>query len=212
MPKLNLDNPVFRAMGKLGDLLILNLAWALCCLPVVTAGASTTALFYVARRLAAGEDCMIWHDFFHSFRQNLRQATAAWLLLLAIAALFAANLWSAFHTPGAVGNVFRGTSAVLCVLWLAVAGNAFALLARYEYAVVRLLVDALIFSVTHPACGGAAVGLALWLPLLGWYDTAAALYLLLPWTLVCGSLSALLLSALQLPVFQKIENERKEAS
>ncbi len=106
MPKLNLDNPVFRAMGRLGDLLILNLTWALCCLPVVTAGASTTALFYVARRLAAGEDCMIWLGFFHS---------------------------------------------------------------------VRLLMDALIFSVTHPACGGAAVGLALWLPLLGWYDTAAAL-------------------------------------
>ena len=45
MPKLKIDNPFFRFMGKLGDLVILSVLWLLCCLPVVTIGASTTALF-----------------------------------------------------------------------------------------------------------------------------------------------------------------------
>lgn len=76
MPKLNLDNPVFRIMSRLGDLFLLNLLWAVCCLPVITIGASTTALFYTARKMAAGEEYLLWQDFFHSFRLNLRQSTA----------------------------------------------------------------------------------------------------------------------------------------
>ena len=211
MPKLNLDNPLFRAMGKLGDLFLLNLLWMLCCLPVVTVGASSTALFYVARKIAAGEDYLLREDFFHSFRQNFRQATAAWLALAAAGVLFLFSLWSAFHTPGAAGNVFRGTSIALCLLWLIVAGNAFALLARYEYSAARLLTDALIFGVTHPVSGASAIGAALWLPLLAWADAAAALYLFLPWMMVCGAASAVLLSAAQLPGFRKIEARREEA-
>lgn len=101
MPKLNLDNPVFRIMNRLGDLFLLNLLWAVCCLPVITIGASTTALFYTARKMAAGEEYLLRQDFFHSFRLNLRQGTAVWLLLAAAAALFTANLWGAFSIPPA---------------------------------------------------------------------------------------------------------------
>ena len=38
------DNKVLQALAAVGDLMALNLMWILCCLPVVTAGASTTAL------------------------------------------------------------------------------------------------------------------------------------------------------------------------
>ena len=34
--------PVFSFMGKLGDVVLLNLTWLLCCLPVLTIGASTS--------------------------------------------------------------------------------------------------------------------------------------------------------------------------
>ena len=43
----NYDNPVWRFIGKLGDLVLLNLLWLICCIPVFTAGAATTAVYYV---------------------------------------------------------------------------------------------------------------------------------------------------------------------
>lgn len=107
--------------------------------------------------------------------------------------------------------MLRGISAALCLLWFPAAGNAFALLARYEYSTRRVIADALRMGITHPTTGGGAVALALWLPLLFRLDPAAALYLLLPWLLVCGALSALLLSSLQLPVFRKLEERRETA-
>lgn len=47
----NYDNPVWRFIGKLGDLILLNLLWLICCIPVFTAGAATTAVYYVTLKL-----------------------------------------------------------------------------------------------------------------------------------------------------------------
>ena len=55
----SIDNPFFRLMGAIGDLVVLNILWLLCCLPVVTAGASTLALFAIVHKIAAGEDYRI---------------------------------------------------------------------------------------------------------------------------------------------------------
>lgn len=211
MPKLNLDNPVFRAMSWLGDMVFLNLLWVLCCLPLVTAGASTAALLTVARRLVSGEICRIGRDFFHAFRLNWRQATKTWLILAAAGVLFAADLLITFQMPGALNNLLRGTSAVLCVVWLTVTGNAFALLARYEYGSVRVIADGALLALKKPLSGMVTVVLALWLPLLLLYDPATALYLLFPWLLVGGSVWALALSATLLPTFRQMEGEKGDS-
>ena len=34
----NLDNPIWRFMGKLVDVFILTLLWAVCCIPIITIG------------------------------------------------------------------------------------------------------------------------------------------------------------------------------
>lgn len=207
MPKLNLDNPVFRAMGWLGDMVLLNLLWVLCSLPLVTAGASTAALLTVARKLAGNEACRIGRDFFQAFRLNWKQVTKTWLILAAAGLLFAADLFISFRMPGALGNLLRGTSAVLCIAWLAVAGNTFALLARFEYGAVRVIGDGGLMALRKPLSGVVTAVLALWLPLLMMYDPVTGFYLLLPWMLVGGSVWGLALSAVLLPVFRQMEGE-----
>lgn len=52
----NYDNPVWRFIGKLGDLVLLNLLWLICCIPVFTAGAATTAVYYVTLKLVRDDD------------------------------------------------------------------------------------------------------------------------------------------------------------
>lgn len=51
----NYDNPVWRFIGKLGDLILLNILWIVCSIPVFTIGASTTAVYYVTLKLARDE-------------------------------------------------------------------------------------------------------------------------------------------------------------
>ena len=47
----NLDNPFMLALNKLADLIILNFLTMICCIPVITIGASMTALNYVALKI-----------------------------------------------------------------------------------------------------------------------------------------------------------------
>lgn len=124
-PLLKTDNPVFSFMGKLGHVVLLNVIWLLCCLPVVTAGASTTALFYVARKIAVDEDYRVCRDFFRSFKANWKQTTVLWIPLLAALAVAASNLWIGLHTDSGLGNLCRGVGAVLLLLWLMEVGFAF---------------------------------------------------------------------------------------
>ena len=88
----NYDNPVWRFIGKLGDLILLNLLWVVCSIPIITIGASTTAVYYVTLKLVRDEDDSTIRSFFHSFKSNFKQATLIWILLMAVGAVLGLSL------------------------------------------------------------------------------------------------------------------------
>ena len=80
---LNPESPAMRFLTKIGYTIILNLLWFLCSLPLFTIGASTTALYAVMQKLVRNEESGIASAFFTAFKQNFKQATKIWLVLLA---------------------------------------------------------------------------------------------------------------------------------
>ncbi len=79
----NLDSPFMQTLSKIADLMILNVITLLFCIPVVTAGAALTAMNYVTLKMARNEECYIFRSFLKSFKENFKQATIIWLMLLA---------------------------------------------------------------------------------------------------------------------------------
>ena len=55
MDFLKIDSPFMKFLGTMADLMILNMLTVLCCVPIVTAGASFTAMHYVLQKLVRGE-------------------------------------------------------------------------------------------------------------------------------------------------------------
>ena len=72
---LNPDNPVMQFITKIVTTVYLNILWFLCCLPIFTAGAATTALYYVTLKMVKNEEGNITKAFFHSFKENFKQGT-----------------------------------------------------------------------------------------------------------------------------------------
>ena len=85
---LNPDNPVMQFITKIVNAVYLNILWFFCSLPVFTIGASTTALYYVTLKMVKNEEGNITKAFFHSFRENFKQGTVIWLILLGFGILF----------------------------------------------------------------------------------------------------------------------------
>ncbi|SEG23013.1 Uncharacterized membrane protein YesL [Eubacterium ruminantium] len=95
------DNPVWRFFILVGKIWWLNILWLVCSLPIVTIGASTTALIYGCMKLRKDEGYPT-NNFFKSFKENFRQATALWLIYLIVGAAIIAGLifWNYSTMPG----------------------------------------------------------------------------------------------------------------
>lgn len=95
----SLDSPVVQFFMRVGNLIYLNILWILCCIPVVTIGASTTALYRVTLDMAAKKESTIIIRFFTAFRENFKPATKVWLILLLPTAVTFMNTWLFFFGP-----------------------------------------------------------------------------------------------------------------
>lgn len=78
------DGKFFRIMGKAADLMVLNLFWIISSLPVITAGASTVALYSVTMQMTGNTEGYIRKEYWKSFFMNLKQATISWLIFLTV--------------------------------------------------------------------------------------------------------------------------------
>lgn len=117
MKKMNIDNPFFNFMGRLADIVLLNLLFLLCSLPVVTAGASLAALYQACDDMAEGEFVSAFRNFFGAFRRNLKNSIRIWLIFLFTGALL---IFDFIFLGGAGGKEWRLVGAgvgCLLVLW-----------------------------------------------------------------------------------------------
>lgn len=81
---LDQDGPVMRALSDLSTLIFLNILTMLFCVPVVTAGASLAAMHYVIMEMIEERGGSLLSEFWKRFRENLKNATPIWLIILAV--------------------------------------------------------------------------------------------------------------------------------
>ena len=139
-----MDGPVMRAMSDLSTLVILNLVTMLCCLPVVTAGASLSAMHYILMQMPDEQVGHVIPAFFRQFRGNLRCSTLPWLILLAAGALFYMDyrvFGSGDMNRALVIPAYAGMGVVLLLyVWM------FPLLARFDNTVAATLRNTMILA------------------------------------------------------------------
>lgn len=144
----NLDSPLMQMLTRVGDLIILNALFLLCCIPLVTIGASTAALQKVTQSIVFDEDRSIAKDFFRAFRENFRQATALWLMMVIFGAAMACNdlLISGF-VAGTLATVLKSVLVVALALVAVLAAYMFPLMVRYTNTLREHATNALILAV-----------------------------------------------------------------
>ena len=137
-------------MSKVADLCILNIICVVCCIPVITAGASITAMYYVTLKMVRNEEAYIVRSFFKSFKQNFKQATIINLIMLA-------DRFGSLCRPECVeSNAGRSRTDLscylygicadlLCILFLYV----YPVLARFYNTIKNTIKNALFMAIRH---------------------------------------------------------------
>lgn len=150
MSKLfDLNNPLMRGLTDIFNLILLSVLWLICCIPVVTIGPATAALYYVVQKMLRLENRGILRCFFGSFRENLKQGILLTLILGVAAAVMYYDFIFSYMVGEALGTALRVVFAIMAAVWLMVVCYAFPLQAQFQNSVRNTLKNALLLSLVH---------------------------------------------------------------
>lgn len=202
----NQEGPVMRALTDLSTLVFLNILTMLFCIPVVTAGASLAAMHYVIMEMIEDRGGSLAPEFLKRFKENLKNATPVWLILLAAAAF----LYADYRIIGG------GQAGLPKAMLIPIYAGMFVLAAVYVYVIP---LTAKFVYTTGAAFRNAAILAAAYFPrtiLMVLISAAlpALLYnvtRLLPlFFLLAISLPAYFCALLYMPVFEKMMGKKED--
>lgn len=149
MNLLNEENPVHIFLNIIGDIVIANLLFLFCSIPIVTIGPGLTALYHCMLRTVKGNNNGTVKTFFRAFKEGFLQSVFVWLSFLAAFALLAVNIRFLLQTGSGAGRVLFYLSgaalALLAILFLYI----FPVIAAFSDPLPRLLRNAFLFALTH---------------------------------------------------------------
>ena len=138
-----------RFLGRIGDIIILNLIFVVTALPVVTVGMALSALYTVAMKLARGEDPSVLREYIRAFWRNRKPATICWLIMAAAGALIFLDFRLAGAFGGTLYTVVRLLLAMIFGVWMLTFLYLFPYIARFENTVFHSVKNALFLSAAH---------------------------------------------------------------
>lgn len=145
----NPEGSIMKALSRIADLAILNVLWLICCVPVVTAGAATTALFSVTLKMVKNEESYIFREYMKALRRNFKQSTIIWVILLAAMLVLGTDYYimcqwdSQLRYPMLTVIILAGLVLLFVELYI------FPLVAKFENTIKEYFKNAALMSVRH---------------------------------------------------------------
>ena len=153
------DSKFSQLFVKLSYACWLNMMWMICSLPIITIGASTTALYSVTLKIADETESNITRQFIHAFRSNFKQSTRLWILLLIAGLLIGGDFYVVMHmrsmSTGIMAIIWTLNLALLIavsIIYVVVLIYIFPLIARVENTDQAMLKNSLLIGIHYLFC------------------------------------------------------------
>lgn len=206
----NMDSPIMRFLSRVCDLMILNFMCLICCIPIVTIGASFTALYTVTMKMVRGEESYIFKGFLKAFKENLKSATPIWLIMLVLGLLIFADYRATGFLPGTMGTVFKVLIGVVVTFYVLLLTYIFPYVARFENNIRNSIKNALLISILNLPQTILLVCIPVGLIFITMFNSTTLVYGSLFWFLLGVSFIAFTQSYVFRKVFAKYEPQEEE--
>lgn len=148
----NPENGFFTFMGKVFDMLVLNLLWLVLCIPIVTIVPATTALYYAVVKVIRRERSYALKEFWRSFRANFRQGAAFSMMAVVAAVVLVIDFryaWQLMLEQNTSGSLMLGIFLVIGLILSGILVYLCPILSRFEMKVSGHLKTAFFMSSRH---------------------------------------------------------------
>jgi len=200
----DLNSPHMIFLSRAADLVILSFLWFICCIPVVTIGPASSALYYVVLKIVRKEDVRVTACFFKGFRENFKQGVAySFIFVIAGVVLFMDYILTA-GMEGTTGMICSVCFFVMGVWMLCTMFYTFPLQAQFYNTVRQTLINAM-FLASRRFLTTIVVFALNMLPVIVAFVSLRGFILILPvWVLLAPGLIAYLCSMLFVKIFDPL--------
>ena len=154
----SLDGAFNKYGGILADTIILSLLWFFFSLPIITIGASTSAVFYVSTRRIADREGYITSDFWFAFKANFKRGTALWVMVALVMVLIYVNILN-IGVVGRMSMVILPAQIIIAVQIMLMCVYLFPLTARFDMGLKQTIKSAFFMANRHLLTSLTCVGL-----------------------------------------------------
>lgn len=144
--RINLDGPILRTLTLIFDVTVTTFLFLLCCLPVVTIGAASAAMYATMIALAGDRCTSVVRYYCDAFRSNFKQATMLLFPVLLIGAVVAIDIvvcWGFEMESSIILAVMQGLTVFCTCLYTAMSIYIFAGIAVYRVTWKQAMMNAL---------------------------------------------------------------------
>jgi len=204
----NLENPIFQMLSRVGDMIIANVLFLICSIPIFTIGAALAGLNKVSQAIVLDDDRGIAKLFFNGFKSNFKQATSVWVALLIILVSLVCN-WLLITTfvTGTFATVLYVLLGILAFLIIGVLSYLIPLIVRYNNTIREHLYNAIILAIMKFPRTLVMVFLNIILFILPFVSLNAFSQTMIFWLMIGFSFLSYIISTLLKPVFKELEGE-----
>ena len=194
----------------LGDLFVLNIYFFITSLPIITIGASFTALYTVTNKMVKNEEGPVRQEYFKAFKSNFKQSTLIWIVdLIYIYLMWVQYAYYLTHENEVTKYLFVRVGFEFILLAFALPLQ-FPLAARYENTTFNIIRNALILAIAN---------LGVWFRMFFIWLFPVMIYYLRPnllvytwylWGMILTALWTYVCSMFLVKFYNKIENREAE--
>lgn len=145
----NLDNPIFSVINKFVDMLFLSIIYVVVCIPIITIGPATTALYYAVVKNIRRERSYPIREFFKSFKKNFKQGALITLIFIVAYIIMYIDIQFAKSLTGIPNMIFVSIFMGMLIVLISTNIYVFPYLSRFEAKIKKTLVNSLFLAIRH---------------------------------------------------------------
>lgn len=206
----NMDSPIMRFLSRVCDIMILNVLCIVFCIPIITAGASITAMYTVTLKMVRGEESYILKGFLKAFKENFKQSTIIWLIMAAIGIFIYIDYRATAFLPGNMSAIFQILIGALSIIYFMVLVYIFPYTARFINNIKCIFKNSLLIAILNLPWTILLIAIPFGLGFITLLTTTTLIYGSMIWLLLGFASVAYLCSIILRKVFEKYEPHEEE--
>ena len=144
-----IGSPFMVFMSRLVDILLLGVVALLCSVPLVTFGASLTAVYYTCLKIVRRKEGSVLKFYFKAFKENFWKSTALWLMMAAVITIMYVDYSLLSSQDMAYEGALWIVLIIITLLAVMVGSYIFPLQAQFENTVFGTIKNSFILSIMN---------------------------------------------------------------